>query len=157
MSAEEVGAVFSLLDINKHGKLDYAEVSVFTFSIEIMAIACLYGVSGGKIDKNHSFFFFSLVFCWFPKHHRWIHAAPGQRVTFPSGFIKASSSVTLLLSVLQIVCVYGGAVRGGRFGEIAVQRQAEETELWQPVVHPSQELSGGSSSANNSRSFRYSS
>lgn len=31
MSTEEVSAVFSLLDVNKHGKLDYAEVSVFKF------------------------------------------------------------------------------------------------------------------------------
>lgn len=29
MSAEEVSAIFSLMDVNKHGKLDYAEVSLF--------------------------------------------------------------------------------------------------------------------------------
>lgn len=29
MSTEEVSAIFSLLDVNKHGKLDYAEVSLF--------------------------------------------------------------------------------------------------------------------------------
>lgn len=34
MSTEEVNAIFSLLDINKDGKLDYAEVSLcFTFCV----------------------------------------------------------------------------------------------------------------------------
>lgn len=33
MSTEEVSAIFSLLDINKDGKLDYAEVSLWKFQV----------------------------------------------------------------------------------------------------------------------------
>lgn len=40
MSADEVNAIFSLLDINKDGKLNYAEVSLFTYQVTYILISC---------------------------------------------------------------------------------------------------------------------
>lgn len=69
----------------------------------------------------------------------------------------------LLLSVLQIACVYSRTVSDGCYGEARGRRQAEETELWQSVVQPSEELrvvsvssssASGSDSASASRSIR---
>lgn len=40
MTADEVNAIFSLLDINKDGKLNYAEVSLFAYQVTYSLTSC---------------------------------------------------------------------------------------------------------------------
>lgn len=98
MTSEEVNAIFSLADINKDGKLDYAEVRfkssclifpvIFLFQLRFV-LNSIFGVVLLKADA-----------CEILHYHRTVLMC------------QILNSSFLLLSVLQIACVYSRTVSG---------------------------------------------
>lgn len=120
MTSEEVSAIFSLLDINKDGKLNYSEVSfMLTSSSGTIILQPLLNVNYKPVIimiYKTCVYRGSLTLC-----HRLI-------------------PVFFLLSVLQTVCVHSGAMWDGSFGEAWSKCKAKEAELWQSIIQPAEEL-----------------
>lgn len=73
MTADEVNAIFSLLDINKDGKLNYAEVSLFTYQVTCILTSCCH------VARNQS----ALTLIPLMTLFKWKTMAPGFPVDVP--------------------------------------------------------------------------